>query len=173
MANPADELDPAWAAVVEMRTTADALLDLVRQMVADHVPDSALREVLVADLEAIAGRLDGPELATGLSEGRLDLVHAVYAQAVVDLERARTLARIEHERTLQPIAQPSPSPTTLEDACAYLGVNPRASESVAKKVVDALRQSWHPDLARDETDRLAREARIKEINAAWDLIRSR
>lgn len=161
-----------WDAVVELRTTAGALLGLVRQIIADHVPDGALREVLIADLATIADRLDGPELAAALSEGRLDLVHPVYAQAILDLERVRTLARIEHQRMLE-VAEPSGLPATFEEACEFLGVNPRASHSIVKKVVDALRQNWHPDLAGDETDRAAREERIKRINAAWDLIRSR
>ncbi|MGL4397924.1 MAG: DnaJ domain-containing protein, partial [Hyphomicrobium sp.] len=52
-----------------------------------------------------------------------------------------------------------------------LGVNPAAAPAVAKKLVDALRMSWHPDLARDEADRVQREKRIKQINAAWDLIK--
>jgi hypothetical protein len=38
-------------------------------------------------------------------------------------------------------------------------------------VVDALRQNWHPDLAASEADRTEREERIKQINAAWDLVR--
>ena len=162
-----------WDVVVELRTTAGALLELVRQIIADHVPDGALREVLAVDLNAIAARLDGPELARALAEGRLDLVHPVYAQAILDLERARTIARIEHQRMLEATGLPRRLPETVEEACNFLGVNPRAGEAVVKKVVDALRQNWHPDLADDDTDRAAREERIKRINAAWDLIRSR
>ena len=162
-----------WDVVLEMRTTAGALLELVRQIIVDHVPDGALREVLAVDLAAIAARLDGPELARALAEGRLDLVHPVYAQAILDLERARTIARIEHQRMLETTGLPRRLPGTVEEACSFLGVNPRASESVVKKVVDALRQNWHPDLADDEPDRAAREERIKRINAAWDLIRAR
>jgi hypothetical protein len=33
-----------------------------------------------------------------------------------------------------------------------------------------LRMNWHPDHARDDEDRAAREARIKAINIALDLI---
>ena len=44
------------------------------------------------------------------------------------------------------------------------------SESIAKKLVDALRMNWHPDHAKDDADRCQREDRIKEINIAWELI---
>ena len=53
-----------------------------------------------------------------------------------------------------------------------IGVAPTASDAALKKIVDGLRQSWHPDLATDETDRAVRELRSKQINAAWDLLRS-
>lgn len=162
-----------WSAVVEMRTTAGALMALVHQIVTDHVPGGALRDVLVTDLQTIAGRLDGAEMTSALERGRLDMVHPVYAQAILDLERVRTLARIEHQRALEVAGGAARTPATLDEACAYLGVNPRAGEAVIKKVVDALRQNWHPDLALDEADRRARDERIKRINAAWDLIRAR
>lgn len=170
---PASPELAAWAAVAEMRTTAEALLDIVRQMVGDHVADAALRTVLEADLAAISQRLEGPKLASALTDGRLDLVHPIYSQAIHDLERVRTLTRIEHERSLRPVMPAGEALVSVDDACAYLGVNPRAGEAAAKKVVDALRQSWHPDLARDEPDRLQREDRMKRINAAWDMVRAR
>jgi hypothetical protein len=160
------------SSVDESRATAEALLELVHQIVDDQVPEGAVRDVLVADLAVIAARLDGKELSDALAEGRFDFAQSVYSQAILDLERARTLSRIEHERALQVVEQRR-SPETVEEACAFLGINPRAGEAVVKKVVDALRQNWHPDLADDETDRSAREERIKQINAAWDLIRAR
>lgn len=160
-----------WSSVSELRTSAEALLNLVGEIVAQQVPDGAVRDVLVADLAVIAARLDSDELANALSSGRLATAQAIYEQAIIDLERARTLSRIEHERAIQVIGEERRSPGTVEEACAFLGVNPRAGEAVVKKVVDALRQNWHPDLARDEIDRDTREERIKHINAAWDLIR--
>ncbi|MGE0765857.1 MAG: hypothetical protein AB7L90_05295 [Hyphomicrobiaceae bacterium] len=173
--DPGPPAQPAadWSSLVEMRATADALLELVRQIVADHVPEGAVRDVLVADLSVIAARLQGQELADALAAGRKDLAEAIYSQAILDLERARTLSRIEHERALQIVDEQIRSPATVDEAYAFLGVNPRAGAPVVKKVVDALRQNWHPDLAGDETDRRAREERMKQINAAWDLIRLR
>ena len=47
-----------------------------------------------------------------------------------------------------------------------MGVSRDATETAMKKIVDGLRLSWHPDLAKDEADRQFREYRLKQINAA-------
>jgi hypothetical protein len=54
-----------------------------------------------------------------------------------------------------------------------MGVTPDANATALKKIVDGLRLSWHPDLAKDETDRQLRELRLKQINAAWEIIQGR
>jgi DnaJ-class molecular chaperone len=64
-------------------------------------------------------------------------------------------------------------PTNIFEAYRVLGLNPEAPDAAVKKIVDALRMSWHPDHARNEPDRQYRENRIKQINAAWDLLRAR
>jgi hypothetical protein len=61
-------------------------------------------------------------------------------------------------------------PATRADAIQVLGASPDAAPEAIRKIVDGLRQSWHPDLARDEPDRLIREQRMKLINVAWDII---
>jgi hypothetical protein len=66
-----------------------------------------------------------------------------------------------------------PVPTTYAEALEVLGASPDSSTAAIKKIVDGLRQSWHPDLARSETDRLHREARVRQINVAWDLVSQR
>ena len=65
-------------------------------------------------------------------------------------------------------------PCTRAEALEMLGVGlaPSANHAAIKKIVDALRLSWHPDHAKDEADRAVRELRSKQINAAWDLLRS-
>ncbi len=65
------------------------------------------------------------------------------------------------------------APASVFDAYRILGINADAPAAAVKKLVDALRVTWHPDLARDETDRRNREERMKQINAAWDLIKGR
>jgi hypothetical protein len=66
-----------------------------------------------------------------------------------------------------------PVPTTYAQALDILGASPEASVAAIKKIVDGLRQSWHPDLARSETDRAHRERRVRQINVAWDLVSQR
>ena len=63
-------------------------------------------------------------------------------------------------------------PRTRKEAFKVLGVGiaPGANALALKKIVDALRVSWHPDLAKDEPDRQLRELRSKQINAAWELL---
>jgi hypothetical protein len=65
-------------------------------------------------------------------------------------------------------------PRTREEALEVLGIGiaPSANATAIKKIVDGLRMSWHPDLAKDETDRALREQRSKQINAAWDILQS-
>jgi hypothetical protein len=63
-------------------------------------------------------------------------------------------------------------PQTREEALQVLGmgVAPEVSEIAVKKIVDGLRLSWHPDYATSAEDREMRELRMKQINAAWEVI---
>ena len=63
-------------------------------------------------------------------------------------------------------------PQTREEALRVLGmgVTPDASEASIKKIVDGLRLSWHPDYAKGLADQQIRELRLKQINAAWEII---
>lgn len=63
-------------------------------------------------------------------------------------------------------------PQSREEALQVLGmgVAPEVSDAAIKKIVDGLRLSWHPDHAKDAPDRELREIRMKQINAAWEII---
>lgn len=148
----------------------EARQDLLR------LDDAALRAVLGEELYRICQSLDAiakepPQTAAGWSQ----VHHMLHGQSA-DIRRIRRIAG-----SVQPPAVPdAPSaahpgmlPDSKHTAYAVLGLNSDASEIAAKKVVDGLRQTWHPDTARDEPDRVIREARMKQINAAWDLIRTR
>jgi hypothetical protein len=63
-------------------------------------------------------------------------------------------------------------PRTRDEALQVLGmgVTPDANIAAIKKIVDGLRASWHPDHAAGNADRQMRELRLKQINAAWEII---
>lgn len=63
-------------------------------------------------------------------------------------------------------------PQSREEALEVLGmgVTRDVSDAAIKKIVDGLRLSWHPDYAKDPQDRELRELRMKQINAAWEII---
>jgi hypothetical protein len=63
-----------------------------------------------------------------------------------------------------------PMPATYAEALEVLGAAPDAALDAIKKIVDGMRQSWHPDLARTEFDRRVRLRRMQQINVAWDLV---
>lgn len=63
-------------------------------------------------------------------------------------------------------------PVSKPEALAVLGMGVANDGNVAalKKIIDGLRMNWHPDLARDDADRRTRELRLKQINAAWEIL---
>ena len=143
----------------------------VRQIVAG-LKALTLRDVLTADLDDVRRALLSPDLAAQVTEHRWREVRSAVEGIVGDLERVRRMAVSAAALELG-ARSPAAMPETAAEAFDILGVNADARPVVVKKIVDALRQSWHPDLARSEDDRRAREDRIKQINVAWDLISAR
>jgi hypothetical protein len=127
-----------------------------------------LREVLQSELKLVRQRLLSTESAAVEDEVAAARAAPLFRALIHDLERIRRIAE-SAAASLSRGRQPS-LPRTASEAYDALGVNPDVSEGVLKKIVDALRMSWHPDHARDEEDRRVREDRIRQINIAWDLI---
>ncbi len=142
------------------------------------LPNANLRTILTNDLSAIQRRLLSAELTADVADERWHAVKPMVTAALTDLERiARIIAGVLSSQPapspdVAPLVAMAAVPETADEAFEILGVNPAASRTVVKKVVDGLRQSWHPDHARDTQDRVRREERMKQINIAWDLIRS-
>jgi hypothetical protein len=63
-------------------------------------------------------------------------------------------------------------PKTRAEALRVLGASQETREEVLKELVRALRRKWHPDRARKE-ERPFREHRLKQINVAWDILRTK
>lgn len=141
---------------------------LVSSLSAGH----ALRSVLQSELDGLRkrtddvarrGRILAPERAGAMVRG-----------LTRDLARIARIAQGASEQIgsgEENHATASAAPATVFEAYRVLGLNAEAPQTAVKKVVDALRMSWHPDHAQSEPDRLFREQRIKQVNAAWDLLK--
>jgi len=72
----------------------------------------------------------------------------------------------------KPALDPTSMPRNRPEALTILGmgVSPDATQVAIKRIVDGLRLSWHPDHAKDDDDRQVRELRLKQINAAWEIL---
>jgi hypothetical protein len=128
-----------------------------------------LREVLQAELGNVRDRLANIEKLAAKGELPSEKSAPQFRALVRELER---ISRIVDSAvaSMAGTKKPAALPRTTSEAYEVLGVNAEVSDGVLKKIVDALRMSWHPDLARDDDDRMMREDRIRQINIAWDLI---
>lgn len=134
--------------------------------------DLLLREVLQSELANTQRRLSA--LERDLRRSPAQKTAAVLRALMRDMDR---IGRIVHSAHQAPGAEAAQGacdlPRSVGEAYRLLGLNANAPAEVAKRLVDALRMNWHPDHASDETDRQRREARIKQINAAWDIVNGR
>ncbi|MGQ0671282.1 MAG: DnaJ domain-containing protein [Hyphomicrobium sp.] len=162
---PLSEPDPALA---NAAWTAATLLDQIEQAVQGLGAATPLRGVLEEELESIHQRLVVTRAAS-LDAGASAKAAGQFRALIRELERVQRIAN-SAAASLSVVRPQLAVPQNKSEAYLLLGVNADASESILKKLVDALRMTWHPDHARDEQDRLLREDRIKQINVAWELI---
>lgn len=134
-----------------------------------------LRQVIARELHASVERL---EKLAAEPHGTADEVRRIRLRLQTITRELQRLSAIA-DGALSSVSGSALVPVQLVEprdrleAYAVLGANPDVEPRVLKKLVDALRQSWHPDQARDEADRRRREVRIKQINVAWDIIQGK
>jgi hypothetical protein len=143
------------------------------ELIVSRLPDDLLlRAVLTSELDGLHDRM--ADLERRSEQLGADRYKTAIRAVIRDLDR---IARIAHgampTEDIPASLGEADVPTTIFEAYRVLGLNPEAPDAAVKKIVDALRMSWHPDHARNEPDRQYRENRIKQINAAWDLLRAR
>jgi DnaJ domain len=146
-----------------------ALLEQTGEIVEELRGAGPLREVLQSELALVRQRLAAVDAAAGENADASAKNAPQFRALVRELDRIRRIA----SSAAASLARTRPAgklPATVCEAYHVLGVNPDVSEDVAKKIVDALRMSWHPDHARDKSDQAERENRIRQINVAWELI---
>ncbi|WP_245280087.1 J domain-containing protein [Hyphomicrobium sp. 99] len=142
-------------------------------LVAGLPGDLLLRDVLASELDGLYDRV--AELGRRAGQIGPEKLRSAVRAITRDLDRIARIAQgavpVSHEESAA-AAEPD-APSTTFEAYRILGLNPDAPDAAVKKIVDALRMSWHPDHARDEADRRYREQRIKQVNAAWDILKVR
>ncbi|MBU2581551.1 MAG: J domain-containing protein [Alphaproteobacteria bacterium] len=148
--------------------SADALYEKAETAVKALGPASSLKDTLTTELKSVRQRLDGLRGGSG-ERPKTARVSASLRAVVRDLER---IGRIAESAGVGVKAGGDQivMPRTKTEAFEVLGVNANVTDGALKRIVDALRMGWHPDHARDETDKRQREERTKQINIAWDLI---
>jgi hypothetical protein len=166
-APPSSEGDAVAAMIAAAVETHRSVADAVSGLNAEP-----LREVLIADLALARATLLAPQLTEAVASAHWPEVRATVSTVVADLERSRRIA-MSAAQLESDLRTDDSMPSNLAEAFAIIGVTAEAGSVLTKKIVDALRQSWHPDLARNDQDRQAREIRIRQINVAWDLIAGR
>jgi hypothetical protein len=157
---------------VALRTKSDGHIALITNALERLSTVAPLRNALSRELQSSERRLAVVIAAIGTSKATPE----DWTKARRRLERiAQDLDRLQQisdsaVHSLSGLSVTRSLPRDKDEAYATLGITPGVSEPILKKLVEALRVSWHPDLAKGEADRALRDARIKEINVAWDLI---
>lgn len=159
--------DPDERVLADLRSTAEQLRQNAEALLDELRPAPPLRGVLRQEVDLIVQRLSEVPRAQGVIGPRR--IRQRYQGGIRELHRVIKIAE-GAAASFSAVGFKSKMPASREEAFALLGVNDSISEGTLKKLVDALRLSWHPDHARDEADRERREERIKQINVAWDLI---
>ena len=166
----AADVNGADANLGNMLAVVHARLAETELLVAGLPADLLLRDVLQSELDGLRER--GADIARRVRRVGAERANAMLRSLTRDLDRITRIVHGAARRAEDDELIDAEAPASVFEAYRILGLNPEAPYVAVKKVVDALRMSWHPDHARDEMDRLFRERRIKQINAAWDLLKS-
>ncbi len=165
-----DLSDPAAEACRDLEAIAVQELDRAAEQAA-RLAASPLRRALLSEIERHRRRIATLALRSDSTPPNWPALRRRFETAATEAARLRKIVDDAAKSLDEPAAVRQPAePVDRMSAYEVLGASPDVSERVLKKLVEALRACWHPDLARDETDRARREQRIKDINVAWDII---
>jgi hypothetical protein len=140
-----------------------------------------LRTLLMSEMTLVGQRLATNAAVGGKSTAALTVRHTEQywrilarqlKRCIADLQRICAVAEASRA-SFGTLANPEPRmPATRDDAYFVLGASSSVDDDTLRRLVRALRQCWHPDLARDDKDRQYRDLRIRQINVASDLLLS-
>jgi hypothetical protein len=144
------------------------------KFVGSIVDAAPLQSALNRELDGIRGQLGLAPAWKSKSSSDMSW-EQLKKRLVWSIQEIRRISSIAEAASLSINASPEAAKlmSTRLEAYSFLGIHTGASPAAMKKMVEGLRQCWHPDLARDEEDRKYREVRIRQINAAWDLIQEK
>lgn len=145
------------------------MLQQAERTVINLTTSAPLRDVLEQELASIRQRLSAAKASALDGNGSVVKLVAQFRSLNRELDRVQRIAESASQSPTG-VRATTTMPKTKSEAYEVLGVNSDVSDNILKRLVDALRLTWHPDYAKDEPDRLVREDRIKQINIAWDLI---
>lgn len=153
----------------DLLNSADDLIRQVDHRLSGLKNTASLRKTLVREIEAIKHRIHSLADIQPTTDRERQHFHSELERCSLDLLRIQdTLKTIQASLANQD--SENNVPQTIVEALEVLGANENTNVGTLKRLVDALRATWHPDLAVDEIDRAFREERLKQINVAWDII---
>lgn len=156
----------------ELSRTAHALLRQIDGRIDELNGAAPLRRVLQREMRNLEQFLTAVMTASPAESEEWRRLRNRLQRIVKELQRLQEIVEGAC-RSLSGAGFVDREPRDRHEAYEALGVNPDVSPKTLKKLVEALRACWHPDLAKDEADRVKREERMKRINIAWDIITER
>jgi len=157
----------------ELCRTAHNLLQQIEVRVDDLQGVAPLRRVLQREMRSLEQFLTAVMTASPQEPEEWRRMRNRLQRIVRELHRLRDIVEGAYRSLSAGGFTSREPPRDKYEAYEALGVNPDVDLRTLKKLVDALRACWHPDLAKDPTDRANREERMKRINIAWDIITSK
>ena len=153
----------------ELCRTGEALIGDIQTRIDQMQSAGPLRHVLTREVTSMGQFLSKTVRKSPEDQREWRRLRLRLERVVTDLIRLKDITD-GARRSLKSRVLSEELPRDRKEAYEILGANPEASARVLKRLVDALRATWHPDLAVNEEDREMRDHRIKQINVAWDII---
>ncbi len=147
----------------ELRTAQAAFEDAKTAVIANG------STTLLDELDRIKLGLQSELLSSLLLDRKWDDAREILGLMAQELGNLRATAE-GGARPTAAAADDGRPPETLDEAHRVLNVTKDTNKLVVKKLVDALRMSWHPDHVTDAAEKQKRTAKMQQINVAWDFI---
>lgn len=173
--------DDVRAACDDLLERASSLWTFAEAAVLRLDTSTPLRSLLMKELQEVTQRLSkvaetspgrGHVINANLPDEYWKLLRQRLRRTISDLERIWRTAEAAQETIGDRTNEPR-IPSNRDEALLVLGASSDIDTATLQRLVRALRQCWHPDLAQSDSDRTFRGARIAQINVAYDILSGR